>query len=455
MQRIKGQALFFRGLGYYNLVTYYQNPPLITDYSDYSTLTGLYKANNTFDEVYDQVEADFLEAIDLLPSRDLGGEWSQGRITCGAAAGYYARALMARHKFSEALTYLKAIINGEYGSYSLMANYGDNFRETSAYENNAESLYEVQFLDYGTQGTDDEWTPVNTSSNATQGHAVESNYCPGDNGGWADISCSPWLYNLFKAERTKDGGLDPRLYWTCGTYEAQWDSYSDGNGNVAFGTTLVDTTCYHTNNTNGGIPIAKWTNMRTGLYTTVTTGLRCGINLRMMRYSDVLLRAAECINEVSGPTAEAIEYINQVRRRANLNDLSLSDFSSADKLFEQIANVERPKEFGCEFGRGHDLLRWGFFYTSDRLQQLKEHGTFRMTLTTAIKDPVSYDEIATDNTCKSTYDTYKPGHEYFPIYYGTLNDNPNLVGNSANTDTDNSDDYFGRGWTVHPVVDLD
>ncbi len=30
---------------------------------------------------------------------------------------------------------------------------------------------------------------------------------------------------------------------------------------------------------------AKWTNFRTNLYDKVTTGLHCGINLRMMRYS--------------------------------------------------------------------------------------------------------------------------------------------------------------------------
>lgn len=65
-----------------------------------------------------------------------------------------------------------------------MDNYGDNFREGSAYENNDESLFEVQFLDYGSQGTDDEWTPVNTSPNATQGHAVESNLAPGSFSGW-------------------------------------------------------------------------------------------------------------------------------------------------------------------------------------------------------------------------------------------------------------------------------
>ena len=55
---------------------------------------------------------------------------------------------------------------------------------------------------YTSQGTDDEWTPVNTSPNATQGSAIESNFAPGNSGGWADISASPWLYHLFKAERT-------------------------------------------------------------------------------------------------------------------------------------------------------------------------------------------------------------------------------------------------------------
>ena len=45
MKRIKGQALFIRGLAYYNLAGYYQNPILITDYSAYSSLDGLYAAN--------------------------------------------------------------------------------------------------------------------------------------------------------------------------------------------------------------------------------------------------------------------------------------------------------------------------------------------------------------------------------------------------------------------------
>ena len=64
MKRIKGQALFIRGLSYYNLANYYQNPALILDYNSYSTLDGLYAANKEegdadplaqYDRVLDQV----------------------------------------------------------------------------------------------------------------------------------------------------------------------------------------------------------------------------------------------------------------------------------------------------------------------------------------------------------------------------------------------------------------
>ena len=467
MKRIKGQALFLRGLGYYNLAGYYQNPSLITEYSSYSTLDGLYAPNQVageangyaqYDRVLDQVESDFAEAMTLLPAKTLGGEWSKGRATSGAAAGYYARTLMQRHKYSEALAVLKDILSAadggseKYGTYKLMANYGDNFREGSAYENNDESLFEVQFLDYGTQGTDDEWTPVNTSPNATQGHAIESNYGPGDCGGWADMSASPWRYNLFKAERTTAGKLDPRLYWTIGTYEQDWEGFEYGN--VCYTQPMTADEFVVTNNIYGGLPIAKNTNLRTGLYDKVVTGLHCGINLRMMRYSDVLLRAAECENEVNGPTADAFKWIDAVRSRAGLANLDRSKFDTADKLFEQIANVERPKEFGCEFGRGFDLIRWGFFYDTNRMAQLKEHGAFNFwtkdgKYTYTPKDPVDV------NSCsKTSYATFVDGHEFLPIYQGTLNANPNLVGNSANNSSSNASYFSQKGWRVHDVVNL-
>ena len=463
MKRIKGQALFVRGLAYYNLAGYYQNPALILDYNQYSSLDGLYASNRAegdsspfdqYDRVMDQVEKDFAEAMTLLPAKTAGGEWAKGRATSGAAAGYYARALMQRHKYEDALAVLKRIINKDFGEYKLMANYGDNFREGAAFENNAESLFEVQFLDYGSQGPDDEWTPVNISKNASQGHAVESNFGPGDFGGWADLSAAPWLYWLFKSETTKDGDLDPRLYWTIGTYESDWDSKKDKLGvlgNVCYTTPMTDAAPVVTNNNNGGLPIAKWTNMRTGLYRSVVVGLKCGINLRLMRYSDVLLRAAECENEIYGPTQQAIDWINEVRSRAQLKDLSLADFSSKDELFEQIANVERPKEFGCEFGRGLDLQRWGFFYNSERMEQMKQHSAYKLsTDKTTVKNAVAYGEDGVE----CSFATFLNGHEYFPIWQTTLNDNPNLVGNSANETLDNSSYFQKKGWTIHPVVDL-
>ena len=433
LKRIKGQALFTRALAYYNLANYYQNPALILDYKEYSTLDGLYASNweeegepsyEQYDRVMDQVEAD----------------------TKGAAAGFYARSLMQRHKYDEALTVLKDIIKGTYGRYELTKNYGDNFREGSAYENNAESLFEVQFLDYGTQGSDDEWTPVNISKNASQGHAVESNYGPENVGSWQDLSAAPWLYHLFLGEKTTEGKLDPRLYWTIGTYEDDWEGFEYGN--MCYQEKMTADIPIVTNNVNKGLPIAKWTNFRTGLYNSIIVGLKCGINLRIMRYSDVLLRAAECENEVNGPTQQAIDWINEVRHRAKLADLELADFNTKDKLFEQIANVERPKEFGCETGRGFDLIRWGFFYDSGRMDQLKMHGAYK--LAADIKDDIQYGQPGVS----STYTKYEDGHEYFPIYQNYLDNNTNLRGNSANKNTNNSTYFVKKGWTVHPVVDL-
>ena len=452
--KIAGQALFLRSLAYYELATYYQTVPLITDYASYSDLNTMYSPNNTQDEVFDQIEKDLKKAMEMLPTRDAGGEWAKGRATCGSAAGYLARALMFRHKYSEAYTILKDIIAGKYGHYELTADYGDNFREGAAYENNKESLFEVQFMDYGTGGTDQEWTPVNISSQATQGHAVESNYASQELGSWGDLAGAPWLYNLFRKENSTDGRLDPRLYWTLVTYESEYNGYTGlktaayPNGDPRCNTIYEkDITATPLSNTaQGGISIAKFTNARNNIYNTITTGLHCGINLRMMRYSDVLLRAAECENEINGPTQVAIDYINQVRRRVALKDLKLSDFPTADALFEQIANVERPKEFGCENGRGIDLLRWGFFYDEGRLSQLVEHGSYRLD------GKASTDWPLTGADVKSSFQYYYKGHEYFPIFQGTLNSNPRLVGNSANKNEDNGPAFKAK-WTIHPVVE--
>ena len=460
IDRIKGQALFLRALAYYHLATYYQEVPLFIEYSQYDSIETMYAENVSQDVVFDQIETDLNEALELLPTREAGGEWAKGRATKGAAAGYLARAYMFRHNYADALTLLKNIINGTYGHYELMKDYGDNFREGNAYENNAESLFEVQFLDYGMGGSDEEWTPVNISSNATQGHAVESNYGSQELGSWGDLAASPWLYNLFKAERCTDGTLDPRLYWTIVTYEPEYSAYTgttnagypnggDPRSNVVYQQEITRTP--RCNNTQGGMSIAKFTNARNNIYASITTGLHCGVNLRLMRFSDVLLRAAECINELDGPTAEAIGYINEVRNRAGLASLP-TDGWTANKLFEQIANVERPKEFGCENGRGIDLIRWGFFYDAGRLAQISQHSCFM--LDTAEGSEVSTQELTTDTASDYSYKYFTAGHEYFPIFQGIRNANKNIHGNSANNNYDNGPDWLARYTSVRPVTAL-
>ena len=460
IDRIKGQALFLRALAYYTLATYYQEIPLFIEYSQYDSIETMYAENVSQDVVFDHIETDLNEAIQLLPTRDAGGEWAKGRATKGAAAGYLARAYMFRHNYEDALKLLKDIINGAYGHYELTKDYGDNFREGANFENNAESLFEVQFLDYGMGGSDEEWTPVNISSNATQGHAVESNYGSQELGSWGDLAASPWLYNLFKAERCTDGTLDPRLYWTIVTYEPEYSAYTgttnaaypnggDPRSNIVYQQEITRTP--RCNNTQGGMSIAKFTNARNNIYASITTGLHCGVNLRLMRFSDVLLRAAECINEIDGPTAEAIGYINEVRNRAGLASLSTSGWT-ADKLFEQIANVERPKEFGCENGRGIDLIRWGFFYDSARLAQISQHSCFM--LDTAEGSEVSTQELTTATASDYSYKYFTAGHEYFPIFQGTRNANKNIHGNSANNNYDNGPDWIAKYGPVHPVTAL-
>jgi hypothetical protein len=174
-----------------------------------------------------------------------------------------------------------------------------------------------------------------------------------------------------------------------------------------------------------------------------------------MRYSDVLLRAAECENEINGPTQTAIDYINQVRRRVALPDLEPENFPTADHLFEQIANVERPKEFGCENGRGIDLIRWGFFYDDSRMNQLIEHGYYKLAPKNEAGDViVNTEELTAETASASSFQYYHKGHEYLPIYQNTLNANPNLEGNSANNNEDNGP-AFREKWNIRPVVELE
>jgi hypothetical protein len=85
-----------------------------------------------------------------------------------------------------------------------------------------------------------------------------------------------------------------------------------------------------------------------------------GHHRRIIRYADVLLMAAEALNENNKP-AEALIYLNMVRERARQgNSAILPDITTTNtsELKEIIFN-ERRQELAMEGWRFWDLVRTG------------------------------------------------------------------------------------------------
>lgn len=98
-----------------------------------------------------------------------------------------------------------------------------------------------------------------------------------------------------------------------------------------------------------------------------------GLNWLYMRYADVLLMAAEAINELDGPAAAA-PYLREIRERAFPNHPDKVDAfmaqatASKDAFFNAIVN-ERALEFAGEMLRKGDLIRWNLL--SSKLNEAK------------------------------------------------------------------------------------
>lgn len=86
-----------------------------------------------------------------------------------------------------------------------------------------------------------------------------------------------------------------------------------------------------------------------------TTTYYDGHSVNILRYADVLLSRAEALNEINGPTAEAIDLINQVKARSHAKLLVLSDYNQAS-LRDAILQ-ERGWELFYEGKRRADLIR--------------------------------------------------------------------------------------------------
>lgn len=90
------------------------------------------------------------------------------------------------------------------------------------------------------------------------------------------------------------------------------------------------------------------------------TGADLGNDFPVVRYADILLSKAEALNELKGPTPEALALLNQVHVKAGLNALTLANVSTKDAFRAQILK-ERGWEFFSEELRRQDLIRHGKF----------------------------------------------------------------------------------------------
>jgi hypothetical protein len=86
-----------------------------------------------------------------------------------------------------------------------------------------------------------------------------------------------------------------------------------------------------------------------------TTTYYDGHSVNILRYADVLLSRAEALNEINGPTAEAIDLINQVKARSHAKLLVLSEHNQSS-LRDAILQ-ERGWELFYEGKRRQDLIR--------------------------------------------------------------------------------------------------
>lgn len=374
--RLLGEAHFLRGLYYFNLVKYYHNVPLVlhTVKSQKDYLVSQAPA----DSVWMQIESDFKAAIPVLPLKYSGNDI--GRATKGAAEAYLGKAYLFNKQWQDAANEFKKVIDS--GVYGLVANYRDNF--TSTDENNKESIFEVQFS-RNVGGTVIGWqSPPYPDWGQTQARSIT--YAP-TNFGWADIEPTRILYDEFRKDTTVTGGVDPRLKASL---------FYDYPGETVYGVPYKKE-----------YPGADSTQIFWRKYESDTPGgnefdARSGINIRLMRYADVLMMYAEAENDL-GNTNTAYTYVQMVRARADLPDLkTVMPNMDKQQMQDEIAH-ERFLEFCGEGHRFDDIVRWGWLNDPTKLAWLRQ------------RDP--------------EFDGYVKGREYLPIPQSELDVNPKLKQN--------------------------
>ncbi|WP_461108452.1 RagB/SusD family nutrient uptake outer membrane protein [Spirosoma koreense] len=332
--RYLGEAKFLRAMYYYHLVTLWGNVPLILK----TSVVGDKPGSATTAQVWAQIEKDLTEAAAVLPTTY--GSADLGRATKGAAYALLARAQMQQHKYTEALTPLQWLVEGDGKSiYSLMPNYRDNFLIST--ENNRESVFEWQFQINTAEYTDDD----TETPNQNYGTSIAQFFGPSGIG-WSDGEAQRWPTREFN-EPTTTGARDPRL---AASFLFDSTNVKGPDSTLIYGQTFTQ----RYGRDNKRVWFRKFQND----HWKNEEGYRSPNNWRYIRYADVLLMYAEALN-ATGKTTQAYTYVDQVRQRAGLAKLSVAKPGLTPDQFLAQLKHERVTELSGEGHRWNDLARWG------------------------------------------------------------------------------------------------
>ena len=306
--RLIGEVKFLRALFYFDLVRCFGGVPVVVtkiDINDTETINAVVFVRKTKQETYAQIELDLLEAIDKLPLKSAYGANDLGRATQGAAQALLAKAYLYQEKWQQAYDMSGLVMSS--GQYALLPDYAHVWREVG--ENKLESIYEVQatltkgLVDYtnvqGPRGTPDLGWGFNTPS-----LTLVNSYEAGDHRKAATV--------IFVPSVLWDGFIAP-VTWTNPRY-----NYKAYQSSVA----------------------ESWNGDRG----------QTAKNLRILKYSDVLLIRAEAGFHL-GMTGEAVDRINDIRVRAGL--------ATVTSVTLQTILRERRAEMAMEHDRWFDIVRTG------------------------------------------------------------------------------------------------
>lgn len=322
------EARFFRAFAYFDLVRSFGDVPKI-DFRVY-TASQANIAKSPASAIYALIDADLTYAAANLPT--VWGNQYPGRLTSGAAKTLHAKAHLFRGNWAQALSLSQQVISS--GVYSLYNSYYGIFKDAG--ENSSESIFEIQAY-VSPNGS------INNGCQYATTQGVRGSNASGWNLGWGWNTPTDNLVGAYEAGDVRKGSTI--------LFSGQSDDPSTGGyGRVLPGSTF-DVPA-------GPLPRKYWNKK---IYADPAYRASTGqsdnpswINKRVFRYADVLLMAAECMNEM-GSGAQSAPLVNAVRNRAGLANISFTTQLAMRNIIKQ----ERRVEFGVEGERFFDLVRWG------------------------------------------------------------------------------------------------